>query len=232
MFTNKTHIFFDLDHTLWDYNRNCEEALFEMFEQFDLKQLGIDSVNLLIEKFHITNHRLWNLYDSNQITSVELRNRRFREVFDEFGIKNKEICDQLHDFYMEISPNKPYLFPGAFEILEYLKPKYSLHIITNGIADNQEKKMIASGIKSYFASIICSQIANARKPEKAIFEFALNSTQTTAIQSLMIGDNFEVDILGAENAGIDTIMFSPEKDIFTKNKKTIINHLLELKDFL
>lgn len=231
MFTNKTHIFFDLDHTLWDYNRNCEEALTEMFDLFNLKQFGIENTSLLIDKFHLVNHRLWDLYDSHQITSSDLRFRRFREVFDEFGIENKEICDKLHESYMEISPNKPHLFSGAIEILEYLKPKYSLHIITNGIADNQNKKMVASGIKNYFESVICSQKANARKPEKAIFEFALKTTQATAYQSLMIGDNYEVDILGAENAGIDAILFSPELAKTSKSDKTIINHLLELKDF-
>jgi putative hydrolase of the HAD superfamily len=232
LFKNKTHIFFDLDHTLWDYNRNCEEALTEMFDLFNLKQLGIENTSLLIDKFHLVNHRLWNLYDSHQISSFDLRFRRFREVFDEFGIKNKDICDNLHDSYMEISPNKPHLFSGAIEILEYLKPKYSLHIITNGIADNQDKKMVASGIKNYFESVICSQKANARKPEKAIFEFALKSSQAAAYQSLMIGDNYEVDIIGAENAGIDTILFSPEKITFSKTRLTIINHLLDLKDFI
>ncbi len=232
MFQAKTHIFFDLDHTLWDYNRNCEEALIEIFEIYELNKFGIESPEKLIKQFHIENNRLWDLYDSRQITAAELRHRRFRDVFTAFDIENHTICDQLHESYMEISPNKPYLLPNAKEILEYLKPKYRLFIITNGIASIQSKKMRASGIEKYFEAVICSEKANARKPEKEIFQYALNLANTTAGEAVMIGDNFEVDILGAKLMGIDSIYFSPQNKDSTLCDVNTISQLNQLKNFL
>lgn len=229
---NKTDIFFDLDHTLWDYDRNCEEALQEIFVAFNLPDLGIKVLDDFINQFHLVNNRLWNCYDTRQISAEELRFRRFREIFDVFEIKAKAICDKIHFAYMDISPNKPYLFEGAIEVLEYLQPKYALHIITNGMVDNQAKKMEASGINPYFKTITTSQKAASRKPEKEIFEYALNLANTTADQSVMIGDNYEVDILGAQNAGIDAIYFNTKKNNLVVNEKSMINHLLELKQIL
>jgi YjjG family noncanonical pyrimidine nucleotidase len=232
LFQNKSHIFFDLDHTLWDYNRNCEETLFEIYESFQLQTLGIETSQILTNQFHIENDRLWQLYDSRQISADELRFRRFRDIFTAFGIKDLSICDSLHETYMAISPNKPHLMEGTLEILKYLKPKYQLHIITNGIVDNQSKKMKAAGIDGYFKNVICSQKANARKPEKAIFEYALNISQTTAEQAIMIGDNYEVDIVGAINAGMDAIHFCNDEKKQINYDKTMIKHLLELKQIL
>ncbi len=232
MLNNKTHIFFDLDHTLWDYDRNCAETLIEIFEHFRLTHMGIPTSELFIKKFHAVNNKLWNLYDSRQITAQELRFRRFREVFDLFGIANQSICSTLHDSYMQISPNKPHLHDGGLEILEYLKPKYSLHIITNGLDDIQSKKMTASGIIEYFETVTTSQKANARKPEKEIFEFAITTANTTINQSVMIGDNYDVDILGAKNAGMDFVYFNYENKIIEKVENSMIKHLLELKQIL
>lgn len=232
MYHHKSHIFFDLDHTLWDYNRNCEEALGEMYLLFDLQKLGIKSAPKLIEQFHFVNDKLWTLYDTHQITATELRQRRFREIFDEFKITDQSICDILHEKYMELSPNKPHLLPGGKEILEYLYPKYTLHIITNGIMDNQTKKMSTSGIDKYFKTITCSHTANARKPEIEIFEYALKQANTTVNEAIMIGDNYEVDIKGAQNVGMDYVYFNPS-NIFCENTvKSMIKHLLELKHFL
>jgi YjjG family noncanonical pyrimidine nucleotidase len=232
LFENKTHIFFDLDHTLWDYDRNCEEALNEIYDDFQLQNIGIANEKLFLEAFHKVNNRLWDCYDKREITSEELRHRRFREVFDEFGIADKSICDYLHDAYMIISPNKPHLLPGAKAILDYLKPKYSIHIITNGIADIQSMKMKASGIENYFESVTCSQKANARKPEKEIFEYAINMANTTINQSVMIGDNILVDIAGAINANMDFVHYGPQLNFSEQCGKFTVKHLLELKQFL
>lgn len=232
MLQAKSHVFFDLDHTLWDYNRNCEEALNEIFILFDIESRGIKTLQLFINQFHIENNRLWNLYDCRQITATQLRHHRFRDVFSAFGIQNQTICDKIHQSYMELSPNKPYLMEGAIEILDYLLPKYKLSIITNGIADNQATKMKASGIEKYFENVICSQKANARKPEKAIFEFALNITNCTASQAVMIGDNYEVDIIGAENIGIDAIFYAPDEKSKKNTYKNTIEQLSQLKKFL
>ncbi len=232
MYSNKSDIFFDLDHTLWDYDSNCKEALIEIFELFDLLNFGIKNPTDFIAQFHIANDKLWNLYDTRQITSDELRFRRFREIFVAFGIDDFSICDQLHKAYMAICPNKPHLMPGAAEILQYLSDKYILHIITNGIADNQTKKMKASGISDYFSTVTCSQKANARKPEKGIFEYAFAAAQTTITKAVMIGDNYFVDILGAKNIGLDYVYYNPNNKILEKEEKSMIKHLCELKQFL
>jgi YjjG family noncanonical pyrimidine nucleotidase len=232
LFQNKSHIFFDLDHTLWDYNRNCEEALEEIFVNFQLQNIGITNSKILITNFHIVNENLWKLYDTHQITASELRTRRFREIFDLFSISDHTLCDQLHEAYMDLSPNKPHVLPGTTEILEYLHPKYNLHIITNGFFDNQAMKMKAAGITHFFKSVTCSHSAKARKPEKAIFEFALNQAKATVNQSVMIGDNYDVDILGAKNVGMDFVFFNPSNNFMKNEEKSMVKHLLELKDFL
>ena len=232
MFQAKTHLFFDLDHTLWDYNRNCEEALNEIFVLFDIENRGIKTPQQFINQFHIENNRLWNLYDCRKITATQLRFHRFRDVFSAFEIQNQTICDQLHESYMDLSPNKPYLMEGAIEILDYLLPKYKLSIITNGIADNQAKKMKASGIEKYFENVICSQKANARKPERAIFECALKITNCTASRAVMIGDNYEVDIIGAQNIGIDAIYYAPYQNNEKITYKNTVEQLSQLKIFL
>jgi YjjG family noncanonical pyrimidine nucleotidase len=232
MFHHKKHLFFDLDHTLWDYDTNCVEAIEDLYEIFNLEDLGIPSAKTLSDQFFITNDRLWDLYDSRQITTQELRYRRFREIFDALNISGEHICDELNDAYLDISPQKPHLINGAREMLEYLKPKYKMHIITNGFDEIQGTKMTSSGINHFFENIITSQKCNFRKPEKGIFEYALNLTNSKINEALMIGDNLNTDILGAKNYGIDSIYFSPkhgiEKNIATKT----IKHLVELKEFL
>ena len=182
----KTHIFFDLDHTLWDYNRNCKSALSEIFDNYNLAKIGVPSKELFYFHFLKINDYLWDLYDSHQITSDELRNRRFREIFDEFDIENKEICDELNENYMQISPIKPYLIDGAMDVLTYLSRKYNLHIITNGFYEMQTKKLNASSIFHFFEHIITSEKAKARKPEVEIFEYATSIAKATVNECIMI----------------------------------------------
>jgi YjjG family noncanonical pyrimidine nucleotidase len=232
LFKDKKHIFFDLDHTLWDYNRNCELALNELFDTYSLGKLGIPSKELLYFKFIQINDYLWELFDSHQITSTELRHRRFREIFEEFDIYDHSICDELNEKYLEISPTKPYLMDGAMDILIYLNQKYSLHIITNGFDFIQAKKMEASCISHFFEKIITSEKANARKPEKEIFEYAILQANTKIEQSIMIGDNLNTDIKGAKDFGMDFVFFNAENKFFENPEKSMIKHLSELKQFL
>ena len=150
MFHHKKQLFFDLDHTLWDYNTNCVDAIEDLYEIYNLEELGVSSAKALSDQFFITNDRLWDLYDSRQITAQELRHRRFREIFEILQIKGAHICDELNDAYLDISPQKPHLINGAKALLEYLKPKYKMHIITNGFDGIQSKKLNSSGINHFF----------------------------------------------------------------------------------
>jgi putative hydrolase of the HAD superfamily len=205
------HIFFDLDHTLWDFEKNAEEALKELYLQYALQTLGNFSDNDLIRHFLLINNHLWNLYNTDQISQQELRESRFPLVFKALGIETFSICPQMAEDYLRISPCKPHLIPFAKEVLDYLRDKYTLHLITNGFADMQSTKTKSSGITEYFSEVITSERAGSRKPHRQIFDFALQVTQAQASESIMIGDSWECDVLGARNMGMDHIYYNPQE---------------------
>ncbi len=227
-FHHKKHIFFDLDHTLWDFDKNSEFAFDTIFKQqgFDIELS--DFLNIYIPR----NQHYWKLYQDNQITHDDLRYYRLKDVFDALQIEISEsMIHLLSDEYIKYLPEYNHLFDGALEMLDYLKPKYQLHIITNGFASVQTKKMKNSNIDHYFETITNSEMAGVKKPHKKIFDFALSLSNASKEESLMIGDSFEADILGAQNAGIEAIFFN-EQNIQTDMPVFQVNHLLELKKIL
>ncbi len=227
-FHHKKHIFFDLDHTLWDFDKNSEFAFDTIFKQqgFDIELS--DFLNIYIPR----NQHYWKLYQDNQITHDDLRYYRLKDVFDALQIEISEsMIHLLSDEYIKYLPEYNHLFDGALEMLDYLKPKYQLHIITNGFASVQTKKMKNSNIDHYFETITNSEMAGVKKPHKKIFDFALSLSNASKEESLMIGDSYEADILGAQNAGIEAIFFN-EQNIQTDMPVFQVNHLLELKKFL
>lgn len=222
------HIFFDLDHTLWDFDKNSEFAFDTIFKQqgFDIELS--DFLNIYIPR----NQHYWKLYQDNQITHDDLRYYRLKDVFDALQIEISEsMIHLLSDEYIKYLPEYNHLFDGALEMLDYLKPKYQLHIITNGFASVQTKKMKNSNIDHYFETITNSEMAGVKKPHKKIFDFALSLSNASKEESLMIGDSYEADILGAQNAGIEAIFFN-EQNIQTDMPVFQVNHLLELKKIL
>jgi YjjG family noncanonical pyrimidine nucleotidase len=227
-FHHKKHIFFDLDHTLWDFDKNSEFAFDTIFKQqgFDIELS--DFLNIYIPR----NQHYWKLYQDNQITHDDLRYYRLKDVFDALQIEISEsMIHLLSDEYIKYLPEYNHLFDGALEMLDYLKPKYQLHIITNGFASVQTKKMKNSNIDHYFETITNSEMAGVKKPHKKIFDFALSLSNASKEESLMIGDSYEADILGAQNAGIEAIFFN-EQNIQTDMPVFQVNHLLELKKIL
>lgn len=227
-FHHKKHIFFDLDHTLWDFDKNSEFAFDTIFKQqgFDIELS--DFLNIYIPR----NQHYWKLYQDNQITHDDLRYYRLKDVFDALQIEISEnMIHLLSDEYIKYLPEYNHLFDGALEMLDYLKPKYQLHIITNGFASVQTKKMKNSNIDHYFETITNSEMAGVKKPHKKIFDFALSLSNASKDESLMIGDSYEADILGAQNAGIEAIFFN-EQNIQTDMPVFQVNHLLELKKIL
>lgn len=205
-------IFFDLDHTLWDFETNSLETLIEIFEKHSLKAAGIPNVDAFIEVYHNHNHRLWRDYRMGEIEKEELRVQRFGLCLNDFGITDSVLIESIANDYVSISPTKTNLFSDVHEILTYLKSKYRLHIITNGFVEVQYTKLEHSGLRPYFTEIITSEEAGANKPDPAIFKYALKLSNATAQTSLMIGDNIEVDIEGARLAGLDQVLvdFSDE----------------------
>ncbi|GAA4402522.1 YjjG family noncanonical pyrimidine nucleotidase [Nibrella viscosa] len=203
------HLFFDLDHTLWDFDRNSIESLCEMYESFRLADAGIESVDAFCEHFLQINKKLWADFDRNQVTHAYIRENRFPLVFQALGLPDNAVCSQLSDEYLRLLPRKPHLTEAAKDVLDHLNGRYHLHIITNGFNEIQAIKMESAGITDYFTHIITNEIAASKKPDRRIFEFALEVSGATVEESIMIGDNYEADILGAQTVGMDTVFYNP-----------------------
>lgn len=226
-----TALFFDLDHTLWDFETNSRETLTELHQHYRLENHGID-----VTEFHIAfkkiNTGLWHLYDTGQIKQDVIRLQRFHRVFQEFDIDEYDLSLQFSADYVNQSPKKKNLLPHAKEVLEYLQPHYPMHIITNGFSEIQDTKLNSGGIQHFFQSIVTSEKAGHKKPAKEIFEFALRENNLQPHEVAMIGDNLLTDMGGAKNAQIDTIYFNPEKIVHQTQLTHEIQSLSELKRLL
>lgn len=203
------HIFFDLDHTIWDFDRNAEETLQELYVVHNLKGLGLHSADVFIETYTRNNHQLWAEYHLGRINKQTLRETRFRKTFLDLGVEPEFIPLVFEDDYVRICPTKTNLFPHAHEVLQYLSSRYQLHIISNGFKEATDIKVANTGLTPYFQNIIISELVGINKPDKAIFEHALNLAGATIPESLMIGDSLEADVYGALAYGMDAIYFNP-----------------------
>ena len=210
-FALKRHLFFDLDHTIWDFDRNAEETLHELYGIYGLKELGLHSADLFIETYTRHNHRLWAEYHVGKITKAELREARFKQTFLDLGTHPDLVPAGFEDDYVKLCPTKTNLFPGAHETLQYLRSKYTLHLISNGFGESTKLKISGTNIGGYFRHVIISEVVGVNKPDKAIFEHALNLAGAKKAESLMIGDSLEADVYGALNFGIDAVYFNPNR---------------------
>lgn len=221
------HIFFDLDHTLWDYEKNAEATLAELFEIFNLGSFGI-AFSDFKERSTINNRNVWELYRKNIINRDTLRRKRFLDTFLDLGVEEKYFPESLPDMFLELCPKHTHLIDGTKEVIGYLHEKYQLHIITNGFEESQYKKLQNCDILGYFDKIITADKAGAKKPEPEIFEYSLNLANAEANQSLMVGDELEFDIRGAQNFGIDQVYFNPDNNPHQNLPTYSITHLKEL----
>ena len=226
------HIFFDLDHTLWDFETNSKQALRQIFEEQKLNERGISSY----EKFHSTylpiNDRYWARYHNQIVSKEKLRLGRFLDTLKEFGINDGGLAETMAQSYIDISPKMTALFADAVDVLKYLQKKYTLHLITNGFAEVQWIKIENSGLKPFFEHIIISEEVGTQKPAKEIFAIAMERAKTNSAESIMIGDNYNTDIVGARNAGMDQIFFNPKKNRKREQVTFEITMLIELKEIL
>ena len=204
------HIFFDLDHTLWDFEKNSEETLYTLYQEFDLGAFGKFDCDSFYRKYRFVNNRLWDLYNKGKINQKELRESRFVKTLTGLGLEAHEVPAGLSEAYTDLCPTKTAVFPYTYDVLAYLQPRYGLHIITNGFKDVQHIKMSGSNLTGYFKEIITSECCGYKKPDKRIFEHALDRIQVRPQECLMIGDNLECDIEGAREAGLDQAFFDPE----------------------
>ncbi|MCY7349963.1 MAG: YjjG family noncanonical pyrimidine nucleotidase [Cytophagaceae bacterium] len=226
------HLFFDLDHTLWDFERNSNETLAELYDEFHLAARGLQSLPDFQRVFCAANLDLWRLYDTNQISQTELRHSRFRRVFSALGVQTHDCCDPLNEAYLSRCPQKSHLIEYARELLDYLAPRYQLHIITNGFDEVQTVKMNKAGLLPYFYHVTTSQNSGAKKPDPRIFNHALHRAGAGTRESLMIGDNCETDIAGGRAAGLDTVFYNPARVSTTEQPTYTIHHLRDLVKIL
>ena len=202
------HIFFDLDRTLWDFEKNSENTLLQLIETYGLEaKCGVEAP-IIIDTYKKVNKELWSQYGKNQITKEQLRSSRFTKTLSTFNYHFLGFGNQLEKEYIERSPYQTHVIPGAFEILDFLKPKYSLHVMTNGFSEVQHIKLKQSKLNTYFDEIIISENVGYQKPDKKIFEHAQNSIKALASTCLMIGDDHQGDVQGALDAGWSAIHFN------------------------
>jgi len=222
------HIFFDLDHTIWDFDKNAEETLLELYQHYQLQQLGLSSAQEFILNYTVNNHALWAEYHLGKISKEHLRAERFKRTFIQMGIAPELVPHAFEDDYVRISPTKTNLFEGAVKVLEYLQMRYELHIISNGFKETTLTKMSGSGLNCYFKNVIISEDVGVNKPDKAVFQYALDKAQANIQESIMIGDSLEADIYGAQNFGMQAIFFNPLKKEKPTDVLWEIYHLEEL----
>ncbi len=226
------HIFFDLDHTLWDFDTNSKQALLQIYDEQKLTERGISSFDNFVGRYKAINDRYWALYHNNIVSKEKLRLGRFHDALKEFGVDDVALAESMAQSYLDLSPMQTALFPDAIEVLGYLQQKYALHLITNGFAEVQWIKLERSGLRPFFEHIIISEEVGTQKPDKEIFEIAMERAKTVSTECVMIGDNYNTDIVGARNAGMDQIFFNPKKN----RKREAVTHevatLLQLKEIL
>lgn len=200
------HLFFDLDHTLWDFDANAKATLRQLHLDLKLVDKGINDFDLFHKNYLQHNEKLWAKYRTGQIRQDELRIKRMWLTLLDFQIADEDLTRQLSELFLQLLPTRTILFPDTKEVLQYLTDKkYQLHLITNGFEKTQHAKLHYSGLKVFFKEVITSEASNSLKPQKDIFEFALKKAAATVEESIMIGDTLDVDILGAMNAGMDQV---------------------------
>lgn len=225
---NIKHIFFDLDHTLWDFDANSAAAYSKIFRERKI-QLSVDK---FLNYYKTINLKYWRLFRVDKVTKEALRYGRLRDTFDFLKyIIDDEMINLLADDYLVELAKFNKLFDGTHELLSYLKSKYKLHIITNGFNDVQNAKLVNSGIKKYFNEIVTSEHVGAKKPNPKVFGFALDKASAKKEESIMIGDSWEADIMGAKNFGMQTIYCNFENETVGDSIMSVTD-LFQIKELL
>lgn len=205
------HIFFDLDNTLWDFDRNAYHAMQITFQYF-LKDCKT-SFEDFFKCYSRHNHSLWEEYRNRTVTKKALIQKRFQLTFDDLNIQGIN-SEEMNHFYLEEMSKQTHLVESASEVLKYLKKKnYNLYIITNGFKEVQIKKLKNSGLDAFFKKVFISEVIKVPKPNREIFEYAIKSANAKKSESIMIGDDWYVDILGANKFGLDSIHYSSEDSV-------------------
>lgn len=227
------HLFFDLDHTLWDFEKNSRIVLQDLYNIFKLKDKGVPDVLSFQKQFEQQNKKFWLRFRKRQINRDELRVKRFWHTLLFFHIRDYPLSRELSEAYLDSLPFQPGLVANAREVLDYLREKgYGIHLITNGFEDAQRIKLQRSGIDSYFKEIVTSQNCGCLKPDSRIFAYALKAAKADITTSLMIGDSLEADVLGAQEFGMSQVFFNSRKIRHVEKPSFEISELIELRGLL
>lgn len=227
------HIFFDLDHTLWDFDRNSAYTLRRLHTEHKLADHGVDDIEQFILYYNEHNAKLWKRFRNGYIRRDELRWKRFWLALLDFKIGNTNLAHELSAAYLEVMPTQPHLTPHAKEVLDYLQEQdYTIHLMTNGFELTQKMKLQYSGIATYFHEIITSEKSYGLKPHPSIYEYAMKTVCCEKEDCIMIGDALDVDIAGAMNIGWDQIYYNPHKEQHDKKPTYEVACLSDLKGIL
>jgi putative hydrolase of the HAD superfamily len=209
------NLFFDLDGTLWDLRKNTRSALEVLFEKYsDVQAINFEH---FFRRYHHHNDQVWALYRDNKIEKEVLRYVRFERAFVDCQYDgNPQLIADFSNDFMEICPRMPHTIDGTHELLEHCASRYQMHIITNGFIEVQGHKMKAAKLNDYFTEMINSEHCGVRKPHRGIFDYAMQTTGADASKSLMIGDDWEADILGARNYGMDQAYLTTTDDLMNE----------------
>lgn len=225
-----THLFFDLDHTLWDFEANARATLETLFNDLQLAGRGIHDFELFYTNYLAHNDRLWERYRKGYIKQDELRVKRMWLSLLDFKIADEPLARQMSVQFLDLLPTRTIVFPHTHEILNYLRNKnYELHLITNGFETVQHSKLKNSGLDHFFGQVITSEGSNSLKPNKEIFEYAFQKAGATAKSSIMLGDTLDVDILGAMNVGMDQVFVNHQQVEASINPTYTVSSLKELE---
>jgi putative hydrolase of the HAD superfamily len=223
------HIFFDLDHTLWDFDANAEETLRELYQIYQVRYLSHKSEQDFLNIYVRNNEEMWKLYRQNKITKAVLRSKRFVDTFREMEVDEEDIPHNIWEKYLEICPTKTILIPGAIETLDYLAGKYDLHLITNGFAEVQRRKLQHSDLGKYFDTLTISEEVGVQKPHPLVFETALKNAKSGTDTGHYVGDNLEADIKGSISSGWTAYWYAKDHSLFNHEKCVPISELGMLK---
>ena len=226
------HVFFDLDNTLWDFRKNAKFALDELYKKYDVENRYGFTFEEFHPFYHDSNEGLWALIRDKKITKEELRARRFKEAFDNLGIDNDALAKIFEEEYMETITNYNEVVDGAMELLDYLKPNYQLHIITNGFIEVSKRKIETSELNGYFDTVTYADEIKILKPDPRIFSLAMEKSGAKKDESIYIGDDWIADAVGAKAFGMSAIFFDRLDDNFSMDDVPTITHLDEVREYL
>jgi len=226
------HLFFDLDHTLWDFEANSRDTLYDLFLHQRLENILKTDYETFYRTYIEINNELWSLYRIGKVTKEQLRATRFYKTFCSFHLDDREFSSHFEKQYLKICPHKTQLLPGTEELLHYLHKRYELHVLTNGFAETQMIKMAKSGLNDFFGTMVSSEVVGVNKPDPRIFKESLAQTGAKAESALMVGDNLDADIIGAQQCGIDQVYYNPLCRAHRAKPTFEVSHLLQMKAFL